>query len=209
MGKKHMPGLRKRGEIWHFEKQVKGYGSLFESTGTSILEEAERYLVKRLEEIRQQIVYGVRPTRTFRQAATKFLVETEIRSLDRDGDSLAALDPFIGDLPIEKIHMGTLKAYITDRKNSGIKSGTVARDLAVVKKILGLAARSWRDENDKPWIDVIPHLDLPDWEDKADPYPLSWEEQERLFKLLPEYLHKMALFKVNTGLRAQGVCWLR
>lgn len=52
-------------------------------------------------------------------------------------------------------------------------------------------------------------LALPKWEDAAEPYPLSWEEQRRFFKLLPDYLHRMALFKVNTGLRVQGVCWLR
>jgi integrase len=62
--------------------------------------------------------------------------------------------------------------------------------------------------------DTAPLLALPKWEDAAEPYPtlpypLSWEEQRRFFKLLPDYLHKMALFKVNTGLRAQGVCWLR
>jgi integrase len=50
---------------------------------------------------------------------------------------------------------------------------------------------------------------LPKREDAAEPYLLSWEEQRRFFKLLPDYLHRMALFKVNTGLRAQGVCWLR
>ena len=121
MGRKRTPGLRKRGQCWHIEKQVKGYGRLFESTGTDSLEEAERYLNKRLEDIRQQVVYGVRPTRPFRQAATKYLIETEKRSLDRDANCLRILDRFIGDMPIEEIHMGTLQKYLQARKDSGVK----------------------------------------------------------------------------------------
>ncbi|MHC4230753.1 MAG: site-specific integrase, partial [Planctomycetota bacterium] len=45
--------------------------------------------------------------------------------------------------------------------------------------------------------------------DARRPYPLSWEEQTRLFKELPDYLARMALFKVNTGCREQEVCSLR
>ncbi len=43
-----------------------------ESTGSNSLEEAEIYLAKRIEEIRQAKIYGVRPKRTFRQAALKY-----------------------------------------------------------------------------------------------------------------------------------------
>lgn len=40
-------------------------------------------------------------------------------------------------------------------------------------------------------------------------YPLSWEEQDRLFRELPAYLQRMVLYKVNTGCREQEVCQLR
>ena len=45
--------------------------------------------------------------------------------------------------------------------------------------------------------------------DARKPYPLSWEEQTRLFKELPVHLAQMALFKVNTGTREKEVCYLR
>jgi len=205
---KKIPGLVKRNDIWHIDKIFKGK-RICESTGTGNLEEAQRYLAKLIEDIRQITVYGARPTRTFRMAATKYLQEANKRSLARDAYCLKSLDPFIGDLDINQVHMGTLQSYIGIRRKEGIKSGTIARDLAVLRRILNLAARTWRDENNKPWIDTVPLLELPNWEDKAEPYPLNWEEQDRFFSLLPEHLHKMALFKVNTGLRAQGVCWLR
>ena len=38
---------------------------------------------------------------------------------------------------------------------------------------------------------------MPNWEDVAEPYPLSWAEQEKLFNALPVHLEKMALFAVN------------
>ena len=72
MGKKITSGLRKRGDVYHIEKTVEGR-RLFESTGTGDLVEAERYLAKRLEEIRQATLYGVRPERTFAQAAVAYI----------------------------------------------------------------------------------------------------------------------------------------
>lgn len=208
MARKKTPGLVKRGDCWHIDKKIGGK-RVCESTGTCDLEEAEKFLARRMEQIRQATVYGVRPTRTFRMAATKYLGETHKRSLVRDGYSLKALDPYIGDLAINEVHMGTLQPYIRARKREGIKSGTISRELAVVRRILNLAARSWRDENNQPWLDTAPLLQLPNWEDASEPYPLTWDEQRIFFELLPDYLHKMALFKVNTGLREQGVCWLR
>ena len=71
-----MPGLVKRGNTWHINKKVDGV-RICESTGTSELKEAEKYLVRRLETIRQAKVYGVRPKRLFREAATKFLLENQ------------------------------------------------------------------------------------------------------------------------------------
>jgi len=142
-------------------------------------------------------------------AATKYLNETVKRSLERDAYSLKSLDPYIGDLAINEVHMGTLQAYIDGRRGDGVRSATIARELTLVRRILTLASRSWRDENNLPWIDTAPLLQMPKWEDAAQAYPLNWEEQKRFFKLLPDYLHQMALFKVNTGLREQGVCWLR
>ena len=44
---------------------------------------------------------------------------------------------------------------------------------------------------------------------KRPPYPLSWDEQARLFTELPPHLREMALFAVNTGCRDGEVCNLR
>lgn len=61
MGRKKIPGLILRNGIWHIDKKVDKI-RLCESTGSSQLEEAERYLIRRLETIRQAKVYGIRPS---------------------------------------------------------------------------------------------------------------------------------------------------
>ncbi len=59
------------------------------------------------------------------------------------------------------------------------------------------------------WLASAPKIKLFGDGDKRSPYPLSWEEQSKLFGSLPKYLAKMALLAVNTGCREQEVCGLR
>jgi hypothetical protein len=81
---------------------------------------------------------------------TKYLEEhPHKRSLERDARSLATLDPFIGELPLRRVHHETLQPFIRTRLAAGISPGTINRDLAVTRRILNLSARLWRDSSDK------------------------------------------------------------
>jgi hypothetical protein len=146
MGRKKIPGLVNRKGIWHIDKVIRGR-RICESTGTGNLEEAEKFLARRMEQIRQAEVYGVRPQRTFRQAATKYLGEATKASLDRDAQLLRGLDSFIGDLSLEAVHMGSLQNYIEDRKRAGRKTRSINYGLQVVRRILNLCAGEWLDEH--------------------------------------------------------------
>ncbi len=208
MGRKKTSGLVKRGEYWHIDKVIKGR-RVCQSTGTSKLEEAENFLAHLTEEHRQATVYGVRPKRTFREAATKYLLESQKSSLKDDALHLRLLDEYIGDLPLELIHMGTLQAYIEMRRTQGVKNRTINFALQSVRHILNLAALEWRDEYGLTWLVTPPKIKLLALQDAREPYPMSRDEQMRLFDELPDHLVKMALFKVNTGCREQEVCSLR
>ncbi len=209
MGRKRMSGLTKRGEIWHINKKVDG-ARICESTGTSRLEEAEKYLVRRLETMRQATVYGIRPKRVFREAATKFLLENQHkRSIQSDKYRLKMLDGYIGDLTLDSVHMGALQSYIAARRKEGMRSRTINHGLQIVRRILNLAAGEWMDEHGLTWLAVAPKIKLLPETDRPDPYPLNWEEQDRLFCFLPPYLRDMALFAVNVGCRDQEICQLR
>jgi integrase len=208
MGQKVPPGLRKRGEIWYIWKTI-GSHRIRESTGTSILAEAERYLAHRIEEVRKAEICGVRPKRTFREAATKYLNEATKVTIREDADHVRRLDPFIGDLQLENVHMGTLQPFIEHRKAQGVKHRTVNYALQVVRHMLNLAASEWLDQHGMTWLRHAPKIKLLPENDRRAPYPMSWEEQDRLFNELPDHLKKMALFKVNTGCRESEVCSLR
>ena len=212
MGKR-MPGLYRRpdkpGGVWHIDKIINGQ-RICESCGTCDEEEAQRFLIHRLVEIRNASVYGVRPDRIFRVAATKYLDDNANNaSIASDGYMLKSLDPYIGEMPLSKIHDGTLQPYIDARLKAGIKKKTINNALSAVRKILNLAALKWRDEQGLFWLGTAPLISTLISSDSRKPFPLSWEEQNAFFAELPEHLLNMSLFNVNTGTREQEVCQLR
>jgi len=207
---KPTPGLRKRGKVWHIEKVIPGTGvTLCESTGETELDAAERYLAKRTREIRERIVYGERPARTFDQAAARYVEENaDLATLGRYITSLQAAMPYLGELPLSAIHQASLARFIAARQQEGKAAGTITRDLAAIKRVLASAAGLWRDDQGRPWLDTLPTL-RPLKGAKRKPRPITQQEQAGLFRLLPGYLAEMALFAVHTGLRAEEQCGLQ
>jgi integrase len=163
-----------------------------------------------MEEIRQARIYGVRPTRTFEHAAAKFLIENQHkRSIDDDASRLKGLMPWIGQLPLDRLHMGSLQPWIDHRRKEGISLGTINHGLQIVRRIVNLAAGDWVDERGLTWLQAPPKIKLIPNTSKRMPYPLNWQEQTRLFRELPDHLEEMALFAVNTGCRDAEICGMR
>ncbi len=163
-----------------------------------------------MEEIRQAQIYGVRPARTFEQAAAKFVHENQHkRSLASDIVQLKLLMPRLGPLQLDKIHMGVLEPWIAARQSKGRSAATINHGLKIVRRILNLAASEWVDDHGLTWLLAPPKIKLLRNAGQRTPYPLSWAEQRRFFQELPEYLAQLALFAVNTGCRDGEVCRLR
>lgn len=196
--------------IWKIDKRYKGQ-RIQESTGTSDREEAEQYLIHRLEQLRQEKVYGVRPVIQWREAATRYLIEfKEQPSIWLTAIYLEQLDPYIGELPLTHVDDRALAPYIKAKLQAGVSNRTVNIALERVIRIMNLCARKWRDDNRRQWLDTVPMITkLDEKRESRKPYPLSWEEQSLLFAELPDHLRRMALYKVNTGCREQEVCKLR
>jgi hypothetical protein len=126
MGRKKTPGIFKRGGVWHIDKRIGGR-RICQSTETASLEEAERFLARLAEEIRQARIYGVRPTRTFEQAAAKFVLENRHkRSLNSDIGRLKLLMPRIGQMPLDKLHGGTLQLWVEELNRPGIPGDSIS-----------------------------------------------------------------------------------
>ena len=209
MGIQRIPGLSKRGGVWHIDKVFRGT-RICESTGTSDLREAQDCLTKRMSQIREAKLHGIRAARTFRCAATKYLQDNaHKKSIEDDASHLKFLDRFIGSLELKEVHMGSLQSFIAQRRQEGRKTKSINLALGTVRHILNLAADEWMDERGMTWLEKAPKIKLLPVTDSRSPYPLAWEEQALLFHELPDHLACMALFKVNTGTREQEVCTLR
>ncbi|MGO0684143.1 tyrosine-type recombinase/integrase [Pseudomonas fulva] len=192
-----------------------------ESTGTGDREEAEQYLIHKLEKLRQEKVYGVRQIRTWEQAATRYLIEFKDQpSIHLTALCLKQLHPYLGHLPLTHIDDQALEPFIKDRQTQKVlPDGSIEKavtnrtiNIAIERavRVLTLCARKWRDDDRRPWLDSVPMLKkLEEKKSSRKPYPMSWEEQSILFNELPGHLQTMALFKVNTGCREQEVCKLR
>lgn len=201
MGRNNVRGLVRRGSIWHVDKRI-CRRRVCQSTGAAQLAEAERYLARLMEAERQAVVYGVRPSRSFEEAAAKYVLEnTHKRTLSDDISLLKGLMPWIGAVPIDKLHMGTLQPWIA--------AGTINNGLPIVRRILDVAASEWMDDQGLTWLQAPPKIKLIANPIRRQPYPLSWDEQSRLFRELPSDLAEMALFAVNTGCRSSEICALR
>ncbi len=208
MGRRSTPGLRLRDGIWHIEKRILGE-AVFESCRTGDLSEAERFLARRTEEIRNAKLYGIRPVHYWREAAIKYLeAKKDKRSLANDASILKELDPFIGHLPVDQVHDGTIEPFKKACRKRGWRSKSINNALGIVRHTLNLCARAWRDEHGLTWLVTPPLITMETVKDGRLPYPLSWDEQANLFQRLPGYLQRMALFKVNSGPREQEVCQL-
>ena len=116
------------------------------------------------------------------------------------------LTPYIGALELNRIHDQTLERFIADRRAEGVTATTINRSLEVVRTILNRAARSYRDAHGQPWLGGLPPLISKLPESRRAPYPITWDEQDRLFPKLPPRLARMALFAVSTGLRESNIC---
>ncbi len=111
-----------------------------------------------IEQIRQARAFmGCAPNAMWRDAATKYLIE---EAIDKDSGAddvyrLKLFDPFLGERDLHQVHDGTLTPFIAWRRQpvkvkrkSGkvwvkqVKTKTINLELAVVRRILNLAARS-------------------------------------------------------------------
>lgn len=209
MARNKLPGLywdKKTGK-GSVDKRIDGIGRVRHRFTASSQAEAETEYHRAIAQAK--VVASTPERKLFREAATKYLMEETKSSLDRDAACLANLDPWIGHLRVDQVHQGTIQPYIDHRKSQGIKSNTVIRELSVVRRILMLASRVWRDLDNQPWLPSAPLLRMPDWKDAAKPHPLSLDEQRKFIRELPDHLAEMALFALHTGARENIIAELR
>lgn len=150
------------------------------------------------------------PRPLFSDCAARYLAESQHkRNIDVIRWHVALLLKHFAHVEPHRIHDGTLAPFVAQRLAEGVAASTINRSLEVVRTILNRAARAYRDDDGRPWLDgVLPPLITMLPEEGRLPHPISWDEQDRLLQRLPARLARMALFAFNTGLRDNNVCRL-
>lgn len=195
--------------IWYIDKRVKRYGRLCESTGTADREEAERYLLQRLHELREIRIYGERPKRTFQDAVKKYLADyAQKKSTAREAATLKGMELFIGHLPLDRVNNDSFEHYRKTQRHLSIR--TRNQKLALARRVLRLAARVWCfSGTNMTWLDRAPEILMESGHCARQPYPLDEQEQQLLFSELGSEAVEMATFAVNTGVRDRELCQLK
>jgi len=172
-------------------------------------DEASRRLTAEMKQVETELEKrGARPR--FADAAARYIEESrDLRSLDVTVWHVRLLTPYIGTLELNRIHDRTLERFVADRRADGVSATTINRSLEIVRTILNRSARSYRDDDGSPWLIGMPPLISTLPETRRAPYPITWNEQDRLFPKLPPRLARMVLFAVNTGLRESNLCGLQ
>ena len=149
--------------------------------------------------------------KTFEEAASRYLKEFDGKDKRGPALSLESTLPYIGRLKLIDVDDEALQPFKEDRllgrgpfaktdKNGNVKlapamAGTVNKELTQVSTVLHKAARVWR------WLPMAPLIQHVTGATRMA-YPLTWEEQDKLFRKLPSgWAMGAALFAVNTGVR--------
>jgi len=178
--------------------------------GAVTQEQAEERLRTEMARVESDLARKTHARPTFTDCAARYIEQSRgKRSIDVIKWHVALLQSDIGDLEPQQVHDQTLELFIKARLAAGASATTINRSLEVARTILNSAARSYRDPDGRPWLEGMPPLITMLPENPRSPYPLTWQEQDALFRRLPAHLARMALFAVNTGLRDSNVCGLQ
>ena len=178
--------------------------------GAITQEQAEERLQIEIARVQCDLARKAHARPTFTECAARYVAQSRgKRSIDVIKWHVTLLQSYIGDLEPQQIHDQTLEPFVEARLAGGASATTINRSLEVVRTILNRAARSYRDADGRPWLEAIPPLITMLPESPRSPYPITWKEQDTLFRKLPAHLGRMALLAVNTGLRDSNVCGLQ
>lgn len=139
--------------------------------------------------------------RNFEEAAQKYLKNYQGIDKRRQAYAIESVLSYIGKMRLIDVDDEALQPFKEDRRlgrppfEKPAMAGTINKELAVVSTVLNKACRLWR------WMPSAPLIERVSGPVRQ-PYPLTWDEQGRLFKHLPTgWDQGAALFAINTGVR--------
>ena len=172
-----------------------------QSTGTTDKKSAAEYESKLKSSLWDEIRLGIKPKRTWKEAAVQWLKETQHKKTHAsDRRKLRWLDQYLGALTLDEIKRDTL-VRIAESKVKESSQPTANRYMALVRAILRKAANEWE------WLGREPKVRMYKESDRRVRFLLR-EEADRLIDELPMHLAEMSRFALATGLRRANITGL-
>jgi integrase len=190
--------LYKRGKIWWIAYVVDGRQHC-ESTGTTNKRLAEKILNLRIAEIiegRHRLPKSNPPR--LNEWAAQFLGTISHPNTKRTYDScIQMLLNFFGDARLSRITPDRIEDFKLSRRRDGTGPATINRNLAVLRRMMKLAAR-------QRLIARTPFQDVDFCEERSSrrqPHILTFEDQRTLVAVAPPLLRTLIVLLTESGLR--------
>lgn len=195
-------GVYKRGEVWWISFTTPNGRRIRQSAGTRDKTAAQELQDRLKVRYWEQQRLGVKPDRSWQEAAVRWLKETSHKRSHRDDIAkLRYLDRYLGGLMLSQVTRDTVQE-IGERKLDEASPSTANRYLALIRAILRRARDDWE------WIDHIPKVRLYREQGRRVRW-ITREQAARLLDELPLHLRDMAEFTLATGLRQRNVSYLK
>lgn len=160
----------------------------------------------RLKEDYRRRLLGVAEGKTLADLAPLFLAHKESQGRAMEPIRIRVerlLIPYFGRMALEEIGAEALDGYIKGRREEGVESATVNRDLGVLRHMLRLAVRKWKWLRQEPYFEMLP-------EGGARERELTEEEEARLLPKGSPAFRALVQAAIFTGMRQGeliGLTW--
>jgi len=190
--------LYKRGNTWWIRFTTPAGEFVRRSTGTSDKAQAQELHDQLKAESWQLAKLGVKPRRTWDDAAYKWLMETQYKKTHyQDIGQIDWLQQYFRGKYLDELSRDAI-AKVGEYKAKKTSPVTANRLLALIRAILRKAAFDWE------WIDKLPIIKLYR-EPKRRVRYLNASQANALLCELPDHLADMVRFSLATGLRKSNV----
>ena len=208
-------GVYRRGKIWKFSVMQNGR-RVQRSAHTENRKLAEKIYAEALLKIQDGSWFEPKPepTRTargytFEELSDRYMTDHSMptkaaTSVERDKGSFKQLRKTFGGLNLKEITPSKIAEHKSLRRQNGVKPGTIAKELQLLRNALNIAVREWE------WLEITPFsrvkIEMPN---NLKERWLTLDEEALLLGECPEWLREIVLFAIYTGMRRNEILSLR
>jgi integrase len=193
-------GLYRRGRIWWMSYTAEGKQRC-ESTRTTNKRVAQRILDSRKGEIIDGRFHLTVPNAPRFEAFARGFLECvrHPNTKKRYTSSVGNLIAFFGDISLPAITSDGVERFKAARLRAKVRAATVNRDLAVLRRMLKIAAKR-RQLPANAFFDVEM---LEERKERRQPHILTFQEEKKLLMAAPDHIRLLVILILETGLRSR------